>query len=374
MVILVTGISGTKKDEYLKKIAGTTVIDIENELTKIGMPVPWSVDVAESERLSKCEAVWWDVARRVRKKQNERWLIHFHAAYWRRFEYLFMEPRLWDIIKAELKPDYIITLINNVHECRWYLREENKPESHELGFRAIISWRLEEITFSRLLAQYFFGEYADSKHILLATQHPVKVIENLIAQPRRIRVYAAFPVSLLDTLEEEEKQKWQSDISQFISKSNEHFVTFNPYSIFEKELGRLLQTSDLVEIFTNSELRKRLDKNLLGMDFWPKEQKNIEFSLSRWEIFQVLGDIDAQILSRDRMMVRQSDMVIALHPEKSRGAKMELRWAKEYGKERFAVGDCAVIESAMFSEYIPSANIFANVESLFSYFAEQGKL
>lgn len=332
--ILFTGIAGTDKKKYLNNILGFHAFSIENEA--ISGPSENSIwfEGDPKKRLEMLKHSW------KKAKDNDEGIITFHCVWWRPSGFLYDQFQMADFIKKEIAPDYLVVLINNITDTRWYLQikaEEGDAFASKIGFRDIIIWRANEINISKLLSQHIWGADFRDHFYVIATGHPKETVLDLI-NSNKPRAYCAFPIRKL--AEQGDVGEIRNIKENFFPCISKHCVAFNPYTIYEKEIERLLFNPDperVAEVYTLKALKEILPQNLFKEPFFPLDRKPKWFALTIWEITQVLRDINAQIVERDKMMVQQSDFVVAYRPVLSEGAQKELQWSILFNREAYAI-------------------------------------
>ena len=323
--ILFTGTSGVCKKEYLTKMFGSPPFSIEDNAKASPSENPIWMDRRPERRLGRIRDAW--------EKGKRRKSITFHCVWWTPGGFLYDQLQMADIIRKEVKPEYLVVLINNITDARWYLQyksEAGDKIASQIGFRDIIIWRGNEINSSLHLAQRIWPKDFKNRFYVVATGHSKETIRDLV-NTNKPRAYVAFPVRKLTDPEQIQKVR-----DEFIPLVSKLCVTFNPYAIYEKELEKLLSNPNperVAEVYTSDLLPK---SNFFGDPFFPRDNKPKWFSITLWEIAQVIRDINAQIVERDRMMVQQSDFVVAYRPLLSEGAQRELRWSLDLNSEAYA--------------------------------------
>jgi len=351
-VILVAGITGVNKRGFTKALRETlpgewTIFSIESGKAQ----EIWEIEEDE-KRISLLKERWANVP------SQDNIIIEFHCTYWRPWGFLHdhLEPEIIEAIREKTQEAnvYLIVLIDNITSIKWRLQskferaqtERERRQTSKLGLRDIILWREHEITSSNLLAKML---EIDQIYII-ACGHKANIIADIITNPKKKKVYVAFPVRHIKFLSGERKQHEITLINEFKKWLEEKFIIFDPYKIYEKEIENLLIDADphrVAEVyhqyFLIGDTRREetcgiLKQNILGENFFPQDVESPEnFSLSIWEIAQVIRDINAQIRERDRLIVRQSDFVVALKPENSRGAQAEIAWSLRFHKKAYAL-------------------------------------
>lgn len=349
---------GVEEDEVEKKYPPYRVEDLPFLRTKEGeKKSPIWTEENERIRRDNLKRSWESIKEEIIKEEDEErdeptyHFIEFNCTFWQPHGLVYDHIHLVDTIRC-LNPSCLIVLIDNVTSVKWNLRLKPDPEGAKIGLRDAILWRKNEMSASELLATMLWpGEEIPPLYVVAKGHDPDEVANLILNQNARTpkkKVYCAFPVRILKSSPEEELQEEINAFRKTLRRDlRDKYVVFDPYEIYEKEIEDLLTETDpkrVAEEFGRDFLieGKRLYKTLLGNPFWPKNKKgehdsNERFSINIWEIAQVLRDINAQIRERDRLIVNQSDMVIAFRPEDSEGARAELCWAVRRGKKAYAL-------------------------------------
>jgi len=252
----------------------------------------------------------------------------------------------------ELDPDLYITLVDNVDAVHERLEREHDIR-HTL--KDILVWREEEIVVTETMAEAVAG-YGHA--YVLSRSNPrinAKAMYRLMFEPDRKRVYPSFPMThvmdLPDVL---------SDIEMFRDALADHFITFDPADVDEKQL-----------LSEAGEATKR------GKDTIEIEANGRSFSLATAAIAEIAHDIDAQIYARDFKLIDQSDMIVSYipaladgKPALSSGVERELQHAFEGTKEVYVVWRPEKEPSPFITE--TATKVFRSLTETFDHFQARG--
>jgi hypothetical protein len=400
-IVLISGITGIEKSKYVGEIIakiGQDKVDIHYVESKINEDLNkpsslfkgpiWTIEDDE-KRMEILNNKWNGIIKEIKKSKKPFHLIEFHCSWWRPYGFLYDNFRVIESLKEEKlfkKISCLIVLIDNITSIKWRLRakfeklkkeykeklaeelkKENKKkkteekakgsitianqaaEASKLGLRDIIIWRENEITISNLISDFLWPRINKKPIFIISRKHTPEMVGKLIMNPNQKKVYAAFPVRHLSYLKDRDLiQEWEEEANEIKGLKDKLIkkgcIVFDPYTIYEKEIESLLidpnperVAEEFEKFFLSNTKAPRLNKNLFFDDFFPIDPMPTAFSLSIWEIAQVVRDINAQIRERDRLMVKQSDFAIALRPEDSRGARTELYWSIKYNGKAGAI-------------------------------------
>jgi len=280
---------------------------------------------------------------------NRPLVVNTHATFrWKHG--LFHAYDHGDMVK--LNADLYITLIDNVDAVHERLTREHDIR-HTL--KDIIVWREEEIVVTRAMAESVRG-YGHAYIVTRTnTDATAETIYRLMFEPQRKRVYPSFPMThvmdMPDVL---------SEIDHFRRRLIEHFITFDPGDVDEKNL--LLQAGAATQQ-GRSEVTVRVNGRAV--------------TLPVADISQIAGDIDGQIYARDFMLIDQADMIITYIPELptgkpglSSGVERELQHAFETTKEVYVIWTPKAEPSPFVTA--TATRIFGTLDELFAHFQQKG--
>lgn len=348
MKIILTGQSGLNKGNFLdevKKILETKSLSLEyasvgkkmiqKHIKKIGEHNILNLHKTELDLLRSyiCETI----LRETTEIEDDKYhVVNSHAVF--RWQHGLIPCLDLDFV-LEYDPDIIICMIDDILSVKKGLKERG---TDYFNFWELFAWREEEIWLSSFITESAekLLEKDISFFIFPKSQGP-ESFANLITSPSLPKVYISFPITGIRESESQEIEKFKSCIM-------ENFIAFDPYSIKDRKLTVAYYTVDQ-EIKEN--LSEPLEKLELKRNDTTKWQPHIdEFSpltltifnfseseLLGREILSVIKAIDRQIISRDYMLIDQSDFVIMYIgsedgiPRISAGCQSEMLYAYSHG-------------------------------------------
>lgn len=254
----------------------------------------------------------------------------------------------------ELDADLYVTLVDNVDAVHERLEREHDIR-HTL--KDILVWREEEIVVTEAMADAIAG-YGQA-YVLSRSNSRInaQALYRLMFEPQRKKVYPSFPMTHVM-----ESPVILAEIERFRDSLAEHFITFDPADVDEKELMGLATEA----------LRK-------GQDCFIREINGRQIAMNAREISSIARDIDGQIYARDFKLIDQSDMVVSYipampdgRPALSSGVERELHHAFEGTREAYVVWRPDCDPSPFVTE--TATRIFRTVSELFEYFQQRGYL
>jgi hypothetical protein len=356
MRVVVTGQVGLDKKEVLERLADlgaerSTPIDVihmgDRMYAEAPDIVPGRILDLPRQRLEQLRrSVFKDV---LSHDPSRHLVLNTHATFrWRHGLFHAYDHR--DMVK--LGATLYVTLIDNVDAVHERLAREHVVK-HTL--KDILVWREEEIVVTRAMAEAVCGFGHSFIVSRTSTDAAAETIYRLMFEPDRKRVYPSFPMThvmdMPDVL---------SEIDHFRRRLNEHFITFDPGDVDEKNL--LLKAGAATQ---RGEEEIALHVN--GRDI----------RLRVADISQVAPDVDGQIYARDFALIDQSDMIITYIPEMptgkpglSSGVERELQHAFETTKEVYVIWTARAEPSPFVTA--TATQIYSSLDELFAYFKEKG--
>ncbi len=163
-------------------------------------------------------------------------VISLHMLWYRNED--FICPLKFEIVeKADLRPLGIITLIDDLHDIWYRVRNLRPSQSGTAGIRVNFSlqefaiWRNLEIHLSERLADIVFGS-SRGFHYVWAVKHPVDMLWKLMTQPQCLIIYSAFPITSTRN-----DPKAVHEIDSFRKLIYDRFIVFDPLTIDEYPLA-----------------------------------------------------------------------------------------------------------------------------------------
>ncbi len=291
--VVVTGQVGVDKKPFLEQVVRVAAERGHNVLLcNVGdMMYAEAPDVVPGRILdlplgrlnSLRRAVFKDILGQIQRHRNV--IVNTHATFrWRHG--LF--PAFDHDQMLQLDPDLFVNLVENVDAVHESLAREHHDVQHSL--KDVLVWREEEILATEILATIIRGW---GRFYVLARgqsiSRPAESFYRLMFEPHRKKVYPSFPMTHVMDLPET-----LAEIDAFRALLAEHFITFDPGDVDEKNL--------LIKAVAGQKRGETsLQVNVGG--------KLIAFDLQ--EILSVAGDIDGQIYARDFKLIEQSDLIIS---------------------------------------------------------------
>lgn len=279
---------------------------------------------------------------------------------------------------SEFNPDVIFVIIDDLHYT--HRRLQGSPYE-DLALGHVLDWRDAEILQGRIVAQNLFdGRTRDGFFVLARGHHPKMMFRLLYERESRLRIYASFAITSATP-------EQRAEIAAFKKRLGEKYIVFDPYKISERGIFALAEAQveemaeksrDVESIGTAyaallGELRKlglrpeitlqdqfsatevlpgmldltfRPGENERGLREDPRDDAMFDpFVFQLQELASLKPVVDGQIISRDYLLIDQSDVVCALVPmskvggkaEISAGSQSELTYANLTAKDRFVL-------------------------------------
>ncbi len=293
-------------------------------------------------------SVFKDILAQAKRERNL--IVNTHATF--RWRHGLFHAYDHDQMSA-LDADLYITLVDNVDAVHERLLRRHEDMRHTL--KDILVWREEEIVVTATIAEACRGY--SSHYVIALGDAPAAAIMfyRLMFEPQRKRVYPSFPMTHVLNM-----PKTLTKIDAFRATLTEHFITFDPGDLDEKQL-----------LFDAGAAIQR------GQDRFTIRVNGRELELSANDVTQVAADIDGQIYARDFKLIDQSDMIVSFIPQLadgkpgiSSGVERELQHAFEATKEVYVVWEPAIDPSP----FIPATatRIFANIDEMMQFFQAKG--
>jgi len=354
--VVVTGQVGLEKKEVVERLAALSAerskpVDVVHVGDRMYAEAP---DVAPGRILDlprqRLEQLRRSVFKDILASDPRRSLVVNTHATFRWKHGLFHGYDHADMVR--LNADLYITLIDNIDAVHDRLTREHDIR-HTL--KDIIVWREEEIVVTRAMAEAVKG-YGHA-YIVARTSADAAAesMYRLMFEPRRKRVYPSFPMThvmdMPDVL---------SEIDHFRRRLAEHFITFDPGDVDEKNM--LLRAGAATQ-----QGKEEIILHVNGRD--------MAFRVA--DITGIAADIDGQIYARDFALIDQSDMIITYIPELasgkpglSSGVERELQHAYETTKEVYVIWTPRSEPSPFVTA--TATRVFHALDELFAHFQQKG--
>ena len=324
MIIVVTGVVGIDKKEYLadvveyaakrgKKILQCNVGDMMYAEAP-DIPRGKILDISLHRLHSLRRSVIKDIIAKTRESDHV--IVNTHATFrWRHG--LF--PAFDFFQMRQLDPDLFICMIDGAEPLHIRLNREHQIQ-HTL--KDILVWREEELLATQMMQQ---GTNEDAQYYCLSRGFGAGTIETfyqLAFEPKRKKAYLSFPMTHVAGL-----PAVQDIIDKFRMAMKTLFVSFDPGDLEEGYLP-----------FMAKEAKARGEQTIQVQALGITTKLNVD------EVLQIEPDINSQIYARDFALIDQADMIVSLVPELpdgmpglSSGVERELQHAHDTGKQVYVI-------------------------------------
>ena len=376
MKIIVTGQSGLGKAPYLEGVKelleqesrtmhietlGRRMIQIAGK--QVTETTILNIPLAHLSTIRKCALR--EFFKEVESLRSNFVVLNSHAVF--RWHHGLIPALDIETIR-HFEPDLIVCLIDDAQKIRGGLQNRG---TDFLAFWELFAWREEEIWISKMLADAsadISGKEVEF-YLIPKAQGP-ELLAQILLNPKRPKVYASFPITGLSKEEEEEVIAFREELKR-------HVIVFDPYAIRERSILSIVHTF-LEEV--NEDMTKEYWK-LLNESFSHLSEvteklaspsansRDLQISLSKdpqnakWgflssldfflagahiagnELRSIMEAIDSQIISRDYLLIDQSDFVIMYiksmekkpRPLISAGSQSEMVYAYSRGKPVYVI-------------------------------------
>jgi len=349
MRVIFTGQTGTKKKEVLKAL--------KREILKHHPEYPQDLDSSDLRRFiadynvengfrpttliswletsnqREKERIWRNSLKEILEQEEKENPYHsfltLHLTFQRKSR--FFSPLSWEgtleLIK-QFKPDYCVTLIDDIYSI-W---SRIAPGSY-LRLREIMTWRNIETLMTDILAKYVTPQdqkteiyrYPYKRSPVVSIKHPPEMLYKLLFEPKTLKIYTAFPITRT-----RDDPKKRAEIDNFRKALHKNFVVFDPLTIDELPLEKLLREhqsqhpkTNLANTFLDLEATYRwplLKPVLYSENHYPIKQ------LKGLEIFEVVSkergkrsEVERSIQLRDFRLIDQADYMVVYRPQYKTG-------------------------------------------------------
>ncbi len=356
MVIVVTGIVGLDKKNYLKKVcdyAGKKSKDIT--LCNVGdMMYAEAPDITPGKILdiplkrlhAVRRSVFKDIISKSKKASNL--IVNTHATFrWRHGLFPAIDFDQMRLLNA----DIFICMIDGVAALHSRLLSEHSSE-HTL--KDLIVWREEEVIGTEMLCK---GINEKTPFYCLPRGYSEETIETfykLIFEPKIRRAYLSFPMTAVADLDGVKKE-----IARFRRTMKKYFTCFDPGDLEEAFLPRIALES--------AEAGKESLEITAG-------GKTVHLNLE--QIRQIERDIYSQTYARDFLLIEQSEMIISFIPilpdgraAISSGVERELQHAYEAAKDVYVIWPAKQMPSVFVTQ--TATKIFEDTKTALEFFEKK---
>lgn len=356
MVIVVTGVVGIDKKQYLAQVQqiaqsyGTPlqIFHVGQMMYAEAPDVPAGriLDISLQRLHSIRRSVFKDIIAQARQFPNV--IVNTHATFrWRHG--LFPAFDFYQV--RQLKPDLFICLIDGVEPLHMRLTEEH-PIRHTL--KDLIVWREEETLATQLMQQ---GSNESARFYILArggAETTARTFYQLAFEPQRKKAYLSFPmthvVGMPDIL---------AQIEQFRGAIKQRLICFDPADLEEAYLPVYAKQA-------KAQGKTHIELTVLG--------RTARFSTDQIE--QITQDVQSQIYARDFALIEQADMIISFIPHQpngqpilSSGVERELQHAHESAKRVYVIWTSPRPPSVFISQ--TAHQVFASIPQALEYLSAQ---
>jgi len=347
--IVATGISGSGREEYLRKFvdfAGKKGIDVKlfsvggmmfETARKLGMEIKEDkiLDLSPSSLNFLRATVFEQIIRESENHENI--VISTHACFrWKKHVFQAFDFHYLN----ELSPDMFITVSDAVLSTKNRL-EHSSQWRNRLTLKDILVWRDEEILLTKSIA-----DYRGKPFYIIPSSSPGETLFNLAFKPGSKKVYLSYPITHLENKEHSLARK-----NAFKEKLRKLGLTvFDPGEIEDAVLMEKLK-----------ELKTSGGDKLAVSD-------GCEISIREME--DVVEDLLDQIVARDYQLIDQSDFLVVYYfsPIMSPGVLSEMNYGFSNNKKVFTIFQGP--ESPFFNYY--STKIFRTEEELIAFMEKEG--
>lgn len=250
----------------------------------------------------------------------------------------YISPVDWGLMR-DFKPDLFITFIDDVIDIWWRLQYgPGGTGEEEYKLREIMAWRSAEIMATEMLARNLFETRCP--HFVIAVKHPVLMLQRLILEPERLRVYSAYPITDAKKAIEDKNidARIIKDVDENRRRLHEKHITFDPITIDEFDLIEMLKRRDVPKSDSAISFNREEDRWAVKSEFcnfqllsdaieYPDVIENIDPN----QISEIESDMSFQISWRDYGMLDQVHCMAAFRPtfnKGSQGVQKELLYAE----------------------------------------------
>lgn len=353
MIIVVTGMVGLSKKEYLEKVCRSArQIGKEVGLCSVGdmmyaeapdVPPGKILDISLKRLHSLRRSVFKDII--IRAGQVPHLIVNTHATFrWRHGLFPAVD---FDQMR-QLSADMYICLIDGVVAMHLRLLEMHALE-HSL--KDLIVWREEEIISTEMLCKGIDDKIPFYCLARGGRQETTETFCRLLFQRHLKRVYLSFPMTAVSRIAAVTKE-----IEEFRSLMKRLFICFDPGDLEEAHLPVLARQA-----------REQ------GLDFIEVAALNQPVRLSVEEVLQIERDVNSQIYARDFLLIDQADMIVSFVPALpdgraaiSSGVERELQHAHEAAKEVYVIWTARQAPSVFVTQ--TASKMFSSVAEAVEFF------
>jgi len=357
MIVVVTGMVGIDKKDYLGKFArlaeskgkNIKICNVGNMMYNEAPDVPPGkiLDIPMKRLSSLRRSVFKDII--AKSGTCENLIVNTHALFrWRHGLFPAVD---FDQMR-QLDADMYICLIDGVMALHSRLLAKH-PIGHSL--KDLIVWREEEMIGTEMLCKGINDKIPFYCLARGAQKETTKLFYKLLFEPETRKAYLSFPITHVLGLEQ-----IQNQINRFRWTMKSHFACFDPGELEESYL-----------------LQYAKDAVRTGKDHIELKLAGSNLTVSLEQVRQIEPDINSQIYARDFMLIDQSDMIISYIPHLSSqraaissGVERELQHAHEAGKETYVIWTSAQRPSVFVTQ--TATEVFPDLQTALRFFETKG--
>jgi adenylate kinase len=357
MIIIVTGMVGIDKKNYLQKVCDTAGLKgKEVLLCNVGdrmyveapdIPPGKILDIPLKRLHSLRRSIFKDIIAKSKTAPNL--IVNTHATFrWRHGLFPAVD---FDQMR-EINADVYVCLIDGVTALHARLEAEHSVE-HTL--KDLVVWREEEIIGTEMLCRGINDKipfYCLARGIESDT---VETFYKLIFEKNSKKVYLSFPMTAVSDMEDVKKE-----INSFRKSMKQYFTCFDPGDLEESHLPQLAKKAQLA-----------------GLDYVKAEAFGEEIHLDLNEVRQIERDINSQTYARDFLLIDQADMIISFIPSFpdgraaiSSGVERELQHAHEAAKDVYVIWTANQAPSVFVTQ--TATKVFKKTDDVIEFFTKKG--
>ena len=359
MIVVVTGMVGINKKEYLEGVCsaargrGKDVL-----LCNVGdMMYAEAPDVVAGRildiPLKRLHLLRRSVLKDIiaKTKEHEHVIVNTHATF--RWRHGLFPAFDFDQMR-ELGADMYICLVDGVDSLHVRLVSEH-PIQHTL--KDLLVWREEEILATEMMRN---GTDEEALFYCLSRgggKGTIETFYRLVFERERGRAYLSFPMTHVMEME-----SIVAEIGGFRKSMKGIFTCFDP--------------GDLEEAYLPYHAKKALDE---GREYVELDVLGQKVRFDAAEVMGIQGDINSQIYARDFLLIDQADMIISYVPELeggraviSSGVERELQHAHEAAKEVYVIWHSKAEPSVFITQ--TATRIFGDTFEAAEYFGRKERV
>lgn len=308
--------------------------DFEDELEKKNKIKLWAFlsTLNVREQQIRWNDTFDEIERVISSQPPKHVFLSLHATF-------FKNSRFFSLIDLDrikkFRPDLIITLIDDTYAVWQRVVNKSKSQSDPgqsyLRLRDIMAWRSVEILVSDMLAKTL-----SIKNYVIAVKHPTETIYDLIFNPRKLIIYASFPISVT-----RKSKDGQKEVNSFREELHKNYITLDPLTIDEKIIQFALKKGAKTKDSKGKHwfCIQKEDRWTFPPGYSLVSEDDLDFpiKLDEAEIQEVAKfDIDHNVRARDLRMVSDADVLVGYRPYFGKivheGIKSEIDFANATSK------------------------------------------